>query len=119
MSDPSPQSEVSPAVSTLLVIGGIVFICVWIAAHLIWASMALMGGLMANDAGAASSDQHSGLILGMLAGQVLAGGAGIPGGLAFFWRGKRKLLWGLFALFFVIGGLCQAWAFYSFFASVS
>ncbi|MDZ4290037.1 MAG: hypothetical protein U0984_18875 [Prosthecobacter sp.] len=115
---PSPPGS-SPAVTGLLVLAGIVFTVLWIVAHVTWATMSLMGTLMANDSGAASNDQHMALMGGMLGGQIVAGAAGIPGGLAFFWRGKRKLLLILFAILFVAGALWQVAAFYSFFSSAS
>jgi hypothetical protein len=102
-----------------LIIGGILFAGLWIAAHFVWASMALMGTLMANDAGAATSDQHVAFMGGMLGGQILAGAAGIPGGLAFFWRSLRKWLWILFAALFVGGAVWQVVAFQSFTTAAS
>ncbi|MEO6846904.1 MAG: hypothetical protein ABI443_05560 [Chthoniobacterales bacterium] len=106
----------SPLKRTLLVTSGILFIVVWILAHFVWVSMALMANLMANDSGRASSGQHMSLIFGMIAGQILTTGAGIPAGMAFFWRGKRRLLLWIFAITFVVGALCQFAAFHHFFA---
>ena len=94
---------------------GILFIVLWIIAHLVWAAMAFMGDVMANDSGAGSADKHMTLIFGMIGGQVLSGAAGIPAGLAFFWHSRRKLLLWLFALLFVSGVLVQGGVFYSFF----
>ena len=74
---------------------------------------------MANDSGAASSDQHMSLIGGILGGQFLAGAAGIPGGLAFFWRSARKWLWISFAILFIAGAIWQILAFLSFFRAAS
>lgn len=115
---PAP-TETSPAARVALIILGILFILIWIAAHLVWGTMALMANVMANDSGSVSADQHSTLILGMLAGQVAAGAAGIPAGLAFFWRGKRKLLLWLFALLFLAGAAAQVLAFSYFFTTAS
>jgi hypothetical protein len=81
------------------------------------ATMALMGTAMANDSGAASSEAHVSLMGGVLGGQVVAGLAGIPGGLAFFWRGARKVLWLLFGVLFVSGVVWQILAFKSFVTS--
>lgn len=100
-----------------MIIIGILFMVVWIAAHVVWAAMSMMGSLMANDSGAASEDQHMALIGGMLGGQVLAGAAGLPGGLAFFWRKPRKWLIIAFALLFISGALWQFLAFQSFFSA--
>ncbi len=107
------------AKSVLLMIGGVVFALGWIALHLVWGMMALMANVMANDSGAASTDNQMILILGMLAGQVLAGSAGIPGGMVFFMKGKRKLLLMIFGGLFLTGAALQAGAFYYFFSTVS
>ncbi len=118
------MNEVPPAIpakegmSTAWVVCGILFIVFWIIAHLAWAGLSFMADVMANDSGRASQDKHMTLILGMIGGQVLCGAAGIPAGLAFFWRRKRKLLLWLFALLFVAGALIQGGVFYSFFASM-
>jgi hypothetical protein len=96
---------------------GIGFAVLWIAGHIVWGAMAMMGSLMANDSGGASSDQHMALIGGMLGGQITSGAAGIPGGLAFFWSGKRKWLWILFAVLFIAGAAWQWFAFQSFFTA--
>jgi hypothetical protein len=97
-----------------LIVLGVAFTAVWLALHFVWASLAMMGGLMANDAGRATGDEHMALILGVLAGQIIAGAAGIPAGLAFFWRSRRKLLLGIFLAAFLTGALCQAGAFWFF-----
>jgi hypothetical protein len=89
------------------------------AAHIAWAYLSFVASLMANDSGKASAAEHLSLIVGMLGGQVLAGAAGIPAGLAFFWRGRRKWLLWLFAILFVTGALGQVWAFNAFFSSAS
>ena len=109
----------STGVRVVPLILGFVFAMLWIAAHVVWGSMALMGTLMANDAGAASSDQHMAMMGGVLGGIVMAGAAGIPGGLAFVWRGARKWLWVAFALFFIGGVIWQVVAFQSFIAAAA
>ncbi len=104
----------SGIVSLLLVIGGVAFIAIWLAAAAVWASMSLMGGLMANDAGRVSSQLHATLLLLMLAGEALVAFAGVPAGLAFFWTHERSLLlWTSAALLFA-GAALQIWAFWSF-----
>ncbi len=118
MSEDASSTVVKTGVSPLLVIVGIFFIVIWIIAHIAWGTMALMANVMANDSGAASTEKQMTLIFGMLGGQILAGAAGIPAGLAFFWRGRRKLLLWLFAALFVIGALLQAGVFYNFFSSM-
>jgi hypothetical protein len=49
----------------------------------------------------------------------MAGGAGVPGGLAFFWRSLRKWLWILFAALFVSGAVWQVVAFQFFITAAS
>lgn len=118
MNGDSPATTTKTGFSVPLMVCGILFIILWIIAHIVWGAMALMADLMANDSGAASNEKHLTLIFGMLGGQVLAGAAGIPAGLAFYWRGKRKRLLGLFAVLFAVGALLQAGVFYSFFSSM-
>ena len=101
-------------VSPWLIAGGILFILVWGAVWTLLIAMSLMGTLMANDGGAASSENHSAMILGVLISQVLTGLSGIPAGLAFFWRSRRGLMLILFAILLVIGILGQVGAFMSF-----
>lgn len=114
-SPPSPSTGARVA----LIILGLLFTALWIVGHVVWATMALMGTLMANDAGGASSDQHMAFMGGMLGGQIMAGGAGVPGGLAFFWRSLRKWLWILFAALFVSGAVWQVVAFQFFITAAS
>ena len=119
MSEVTPVPAVAKRVSGWMVVLGVLFMGVWIVGHVIWATMALMGTAMANDSGAASSEAHVSLIGGVLGGQVVAGLAGIPGGLAFFWRGARKGLWVLFGVLFVSGAVWQVLAFQSFVSAAS
>lgn len=118
MSDAAPATTVKERASTAWVVCGILFILLWIIAHVAWAGLAFMADVMANDSGMAAENKHMMLIFGMLGGQVLCGAAGIPAGMAFFWRRKRKLLLWLFAILFVVGALIQGGVFYSFFASM-
>jgi hypothetical protein len=101
MSDlpPAPPSD-TPPVAPLLVIGGILFIIIWAAACLLLMSLSLFGALMANDSGAASNDQHGGFLIGLFLSQIVITAAGLPAGLAFFWRRRRLML-----LAFFLGGL--------------
>jgi hypothetical protein len=62
-----------------------------------------MGTLMANDAGTAPAEAQTSMVLLVLGGQLLAGAAGVPLGLAVFWRTRRKLLLRIFAGLFGIG----------------
>jgi len=115
------MSESPPAkgMSALSIASGLLFTGLWLCGHLVWGSMALMGTLTANDAGAATNDQHVAMMGGALGGIVMAGAAGIPGGLAFFWRSARKWLWLSFALFFIGGAVWQVIAFRSFIAAAA
>jgi hypothetical protein len=59
-------------------------------------SLSLMGTLMANDAGTVSAEAQTKMVLLVLGGQLLTGVAGLPLGLAVFWRAKRRLLLRIF-----------------------
>jgi hypothetical protein len=91
-------------VSPWLVAAGILFILLWGAACAVVMSISFLGTLMANDAGAATSDQHGVLVAGVFLGELAIGTAGFPAGLAFFWRRRRRLLLVLFAGLILIGG---------------
>ncbi|MDB6074121.1 MAG: hypothetical protein JWO89_1761 [Verrucomicrobiaceae bacterium] len=106
----------APAASTLSIVLGVVFMLVWWGLAIVWGMMSLMGGLMANDSGSASSDKHMALLWWMFAGEVLIALAGLPGGLAFCLVGHRALLISLFAVLLVAGGAMQGWAMTSFYA---
>ncbi len=118
MSEVSSTTAAKAGVSTAWVVCGILFIVFWIIAHLAWAGLSFIADVMANDSGRAAQDKHLMLIVGMIGGQVLCGAAGVPAGMAFFWRSRRKLLLRLFAILFVLGALIQGGVFYSFFASM-
>lgn len=118
----SESTATSPAsnegVSAVWKVCGILFIVLWIIAHLAWAGLSFVADVMANDSGQATANSQMMLIFGMMGGQVLCGAAGILAGLAFFWRARRRLLLRWFAILFVTGSLIQAGVFYSFFASM-
>lgn len=94
---------------------GLIFIVLWLAGAFVLGTMKLMASIMANDSGVASADAHMTLIGGMMAGQVLTGLAGIPAGLAFFWRSWRKRLLWTFGLLLIVGLALQILSFTSFF----
>jgi hypothetical protein len=119
MTETVSQPARSKAASAALVVAGVGVIVIWITAHIGWAFITLMANVMANDSGAASAEAHQSLIAGMLGGQILAAAAGVPAGLACFWRRRRKALLWLFLGLFVTGALAQAWAFSAFFSSAS
>lgn len=113
-----PEPHASNLVaSTLQVTGGIVFIVIWLTVAAAWAVLSLMGGLMANDSGAVSSDKHGMMLAWMLVGEILVALAGIPAGLAFFLSGHRSLLLWSFAGLLVAGLAIQGWALWSFFSA--
>ncbi len=116
MSETPSPTLAKDGVSTGWVVCGILFIILWIIGHIAWAGLSFMADVMANDSGSASADKHMTLIFGMIGGQVLCGAAGVPAGLAFFKRGRRKFLLWLFAILFVVGALIQGGVLYTFFA---
>lgn len=116
MSDETIAPTTKTGTSPLLVVLGLLFIASWLGVAFMLGLAKLMASLMANDSGAASNEQHMSLIGGMIGGQLLTGFAGIPAGLAFFWRTRRKgLLW-TFGVMLAAGVALQVIAFRSFFA---
>jgi hypothetical protein len=89
--------------NALKILLGSALALVWIAAAIMIGSVSLMGTLMANDAGTVADTAHTRLILLVLAGQILAGLAGLPLGLSIFWTSQRKRLLRLFAILLVGG----------------
>ncbi len=53
----------------------------------------------------------------MQAGLLVAGAAGIPAGLAIFWRSRRKVLLWVFAGAFIAGLLIEIYAVYTLFVN--
>jgi len=88
---------------TLRVLAGLLLAAIWIAGATMVVSLSLMGTLMANDAGSAPATAQTKMVLLVLAGQFLAGAAGLPLGLSVFWRAKRKLLLKIFAALLGVG----------------
>jgi len=81
---------------SLRILSGLLLAALWIASASLVVSLSLMGTLMANDAGAVSAEAQTKMVLLVLGGQLLAGLAGLPLGLAVFWQTKRKLLLQIF-----------------------
>lgn len=77
---------------SLRILSGLLLAAIWIAGASLVISLSLMGTLMANDAGSVSAEAQTKMVLLVLGGQLLAGLAGLPLGLAVFWQTKRKLL---------------------------
>jgi hypothetical protein len=108
---PNPSVGLPPSrrpFSVLWLVVGVAFILLWLAGSIVASSMMLMGTLMANDSGEASSDAHLALVVGVFLGQVLIGISGIPGGLAFFWRRRRRLLVSSFVGLLIVGAATVA-----------
>ncbi|MBL9130075.1 MAG: hypothetical protein JNG86_02680 [Verrucomicrobiaceae bacterium] len=115
MNEETPPPASRPPVSMLMVVLGLLFIASWLGVAVMLGFAKFMGVVMANDSGAASNEQHMTLIGGVMGGQLLTGIAGIPAGLAFFWRSwRRGLLW-IFGLLLVAGVVLQVAAIRSFF----
>lgn len=102
-----------------MIILGIVFLVGWMAVSALWFMMSMMGTLMANDSGSASTEDHTTLIVAVIAGQGMTALAGVFASLAFFVRTRRRLLLCLFAILLVAGGLCQYGSIRAFFSSAS
>jgi hypothetical protein len=85
------------------IVGGILIALVWIGAGALMVPFLLMGLLMANDSGAATAERHMGLIAAVLSGHGLLTLAGVPLGLTFFWRGRRKWCAAGFLAMLVLG----------------
>jgi hypothetical protein len=114
--NPEPGTQDSgKSVSIGMIFLGLIFMAFWLAGAFVLGTMKLMASVMANDSGAASADAHMTLIGGMMIGQILTGLAGIPAGLAFFWRSWRKRLLWTFGALLIVGLAIQTLSFTSFF----
>jgi hypothetical protein len=102
----------------LQIIGGAVFILVWLAGAAAWGVASMTGGLMANDAGTVSADKHASLLVVMAFGEALVAFAGIAGGAAFFWVSARGALLVAFVAILLIGAALQIYAVRAFFGAV-
>ncbi len=91
-------------------IAGIVFIVVWLGLAGVWFIMSLMAGTMANDAGTVAPSLHASLLILMLVGELVVAGAGVVGGCAFIFAAHGPILWKVFWILLVVGGLMQAGA---------
>lgn len=110
--------RIKPKPSLLWILAGSFFMLIWLAGSVAGAGLMLMGSLMANDSGQATPESHMTLIVGVFLGQVLIGLSGIPAGLAFFWRGRKKLLLILFLSLLIFGALCVGLSMYLFFKNL-
>jgi hypothetical protein len=98
----------------LRVLTGFALSLLWIAGAIVLASLSLMGTLMANDAGDVSASSQTRMVLLVLGGQILAGAAGVPLGLAVFWSSARKRLLRLFAILLAAGAFMIVIGIYAF-----
>lgn len=108
-----------------MTIAGIAFIAIWIVVHvclfyLICAQgivldvlLAVLRSIMFPGTSNSPNPDMLNWIPGMQAGMILSGAAGIPAGLAFFWRGRRGVLLLSFVVAFVLGILCDLYALYT------
>ncbi len=101
--------------SPLAIVGGLAFILVWIAGSAGWTVLQMSAAAMANDSGRLTPEKHVALLVAMAIGIALCAFAVVPGGLAFFWVGKRALLTWVFGGMVGAGLLMQAIAFALFF----
>ena len=99
--------------SALRILLGSAVALLWVAGAIVLASLSLMGTLMANDAGDVSASAQTRMVLLVLGGQILAGAAGIPLGLAVFCSSARGLLLRLFAGLLIVGVLLVIGGVYS------
>ena len=91
----------------LRIIVGVLLCAAWIAGTVVVITLSFMGTLMANDAGTVSASAQAAMVALVFVGQILAGAAGIPLGLACFWRTRRKVLLVIFAAVLGSGVLLQ------------
>jgi hypothetical protein len=115
------------------VVCGILFFLVWAVVHVIlFYSFFISGvivdilitlirsiclpGTVINQSSAPLSMNWLGFLV---TGLSIAGAAGIPGGLAFFWKSRRRTLWSIFWVALILGALFEIGALYSLVMSIS
>lgn len=99
----------------LAIVGGVVFILVWIAASAGWAVLQMSAAAMGNDSGKLTPERHVSLLIAMAIGIALCALAVVPGGLAFFLVEKRSMLTWIFGAMVGAGLIVQATSFALFF----
>ena len=76
-------------------IGGIVFVVVWLALCAVWFVMSLMAGAMANDAGTVAPEVHARLLILLMLGELAVAIAGIAGGSSFIFAEHGAQVWAI------------------------
>jgi hypothetical protein len=129
MNQPVPQSTQPPPRSPWPVVGGTLFIIAWVIIAWILFYLFIVNGLILEMLlnilrsvmvpGSASSPRPEmlGWVPAMQSAIILGGAAGLPAGLAFFWRGRRKALLLGFVTALVLSVVCGIYAFYLLIAS--
>jgi hypothetical protein len=116
---PPPDATAAPGFWAICL--GIAFIVIWLALHVAWGFVFLVSDVMLEilvllvkpilfpglALNPAKNSPPPEMCWRTLAGVIAAGLAGIPAGLAFFWRDHRLALLITFAALFIIGVLLQ------------
>jgi len=125
MEEAVPPRSATSTRGAWLTVTGIAFIAGWIAVHVCLFYVVCGGGIVTDILlnilrsvmfpGTANSPNPEifSWIPSMRAGLILSGFAGVPAGLAFFWRGRRGVLLLSFVVAFVLGILFDIHAIYT------
>ncbi|MDZ4290038.1 MAG: hypothetical protein U0984_18880 [Prosthecobacter sp.] len=121
----SQPAAATPTPGTGQVIGGIVFIVVWALVHVVLFYLFFASGVLVDimlkivrsimfpgESRTLTGDEVFGWTGILQTGLILAGAAGVPRGLAIFWRSRRKLLLRCFWIAFFAGVFCELYAVY-------
>jgi len=130
MTQLTPASKTNSAPSTGRIVIGVTFIVVWLLVHVALFYLFLTSGMLTDlllyfarmimfPGGAQQPDGTQLFNWGgtLQAGLIVAGAAGIPAGLAIFWRSRRKMLLWMFAGALLAGLLIEIYAVYTLFAN--
>jgi len=129
MNQPVPQASQRPTRSPWPFVGGTLFIIAWgLIAWLLFYLLFVNGlvleillnilrSVMVPGSASSPRPEMLGWVPAMQVAIILAGAAGIPAGLAFFWRDRRKALLLGFATALVLSVFCGIYALYLLIAS--